>query len=60
MEIKRYYSIYFLLRELKKDLFNVDVNNSTDEASLMFLQLKRSNFSSECKKIDIDKWKKIN
>jgi len=60
MEIKRYYSIYFLLRELKKDLFNVDVNNSTDEASLMFLQLKRFNFSSECKKIDIDKWKKIN
>ena len=59
MEIKRYLSIYFLMRKIRKDLFGVDTNNSTDEISLLFLQ--QTNFvSSECKKIDTNKWKKIN
>ena len=60
MEIKRYSSIYFLVREMEKDLFGVDTNNSTDELSLLSSQLTNFNFSSECKKINIDKWKKIN
>jgi hypothetical protein len=60
MEIKRYSSIYFLVREMEKDLFGVDTNNSTDEFSLLSSQLTNFNFSSECKKINIDKWKKIN
>ena len=50
MEIKRHYSIYFLVRELRKDLFDVDTNNSIDENSLLFPQLTNFNFSSECKK----------
>jgi len=48
------------MREMRKDLFGVDVNNSTDEVSLLYSQLTNFDFSSECKKIDIDKWKKIN
>jgi hypothetical protein len=60
MEIKRYSSIYFLIKEMKKDLFGVDTNNPTDEASLLFSQLINFDFSSECKKIGTDKWKKIN
>jgi len=60
MEIKRYSSIYFLVREMKKDLFGVDVNNPTDETSLLFSQLINFDFSSECKIIDTNKWKKIN
>jgi hypothetical protein len=60
MEIKRYSSIYFLVREMEKDLFGVDTNNSTDELSLLSSQLTNFNFSSECKKINIDKWKNIN
>ena len=60
MEIKRYSSIYFLVREMEKDLFGVDTNNSTDEFSLLSSQLTNFNFSSECKKINIDKWKKVN
>jgi hypothetical protein len=60
MEIKRYPSIYFLVREMKKDLFNIDLNNPADEFSLLSPQLTNFNFSSECKKINIDKWKKIN
>ena len=44
---------------MKKNLFGVDVNNYTDEASLLFT-IETFNLSSECKKIDIDKWKKIN
>ena len=60
MEIKRYSSIYFLVREMEKDLFGVDTNNSTDEFNLLSSQLTNFNFSSECKKINIDKWKKIN
>ena len=60
MEIKRYSSIYFLVKEMRKDLFGVGTNNSTDEVSLLSSQLTNFNFSSECKKINIDKWKKIN
>ena len=60
MEIKRYSSIYFLAREMRKDLFDVDANNSTDEFSLLSTQLTIFNYLSECKKININKWKKIN
>ena len=60
MEIKRYASIFFLVREMKKDLFDVDTNNSTDEVSLLSSQLTNFYFSSECKKINTNKWKKIN
>ena len=48
------------MREMKKDLFGVDTNNSTDEFNLLSSQLTNFNFSSECKKIDTNKWKKIN
>ena len=60
MEIKRYSSIYFLMREMRKDLFGVDTNNSTDEVSLLYSQLTNFDFSSVCKKIGTNKWKKIN
>jgi len=60
MEIKRYSSIYFFVRELKKDLFGIDTNNSTEEAVLLSTQLTNFDLSSACKKINIDKWKKIN
>ena len=48
------------MREMKKDLFGVDTNNSTDEVSLLSSQLTNFYFSSECKKINTNKWKKIN
>ena len=60
MEIKRYPSIYFLVRDMKKDLFGFDTNNSTDEFSFFLSEFKKTNYSSECKKININKWKKIN
>ena len=60
MEIKKYSSIYFLVRDMKQNLFSVDTNNSTDEVSLLSSQLTNFYFSSECKKIDNNKWKKIN
>ena len=60
MEIKRYPSICFLVREMKKDLFNIDLNNFSDEHSLLSPQSTFSVYSSEYKKINIDKWKKIN
>ena len=60
MEIRRYSSIYFLVRDMKKDLFGVDTNNSTDEVSLLSSQLTNFYFSSECKKINTNKWKKKN
>jgi hypothetical protein len=60
MEIKRFTSICFLKREMKKDLFNIDLNNSADDLSLLSPQFTIHKFSSECKKIDIDKWRKIN
>jgi len=60
MEIKRYSSIYFLVKEMRKDLFGVDSNNSTDKVSLLSLQLTNFDISSVCKKINTDKWKKIN
>ena len=60
MEIKRYPSICFLVREMKKDLFNIDLNNSADDVSLLSPQFTNHDYSSECKKIDTNKWKKIN
>ena len=60
MEIKRHSSIYFLVREMKKDLFIVDINNSTDEFSSLSTQLTNLDYLPECKKININKWKKIN
>ena len=60
MEIKRFTSICFLKKEMKKDLFGVDTNNSTGEVSLLSSQLTNFYFSSECKKINTNKWKKIN
>ena len=61
MEIKRYPSICFLVREMKKDLFNINLNNSADgDYSLLSPQLTIYDFSSECEKINIDNWRKIN
>ena len=60
MEIKRYSSINLLVEEMNKDLFSVDINNSTDEVSLLFRQLTNHNFLSVCKKIDTNKRKKVN
>ena len=60
MEIKRYSSIYFLVREMRKDLFGIDTNNSTDGVGLLFPKMTNFHSSSECKKINTDKWKKIN
>ena len=60
MEIKRYSSIYFLVREMKKDLFGVDTNNSADRFNFFFSELKKSIPLSECKDINSNKWKKIN
>ena len=57
MEIKRYFSIYFLVREMKKDLFIVDINNSTDEVNLILSKLTKLKTLSECKKINTNKWK---
>ena len=45
---------------MDKDLFGIDVNNSTDKVSSLSFQLTNFNNLSECKKINIDKWKKIN
>jgi len=60
MEIKRYSSVYFLVRKMKKDLFSVNANNPADGVNLLNLQLKNFKFSSVCKKISTNKWKKIN
>jgi len=61
MEIKRFSSICFLKREMRKDLFNIDLNNSGDENTLSFSQLRiYVKYSSECKKIDKNKWKRNN
>ena len=48
------------MREMRKDLFGVDTNNSTGEFNFLSSKLTHLKFSSECKKINIDKWKKIN
>ena len=45
---------------MKKDLFGVDTNNPTDEVSLLSSQLTNFDYLSVCKKINTDKWKKIN
>jgi len=59
MEIKRYSLTYFLLREMRKDLLVIDTNNSAEEDSL-FTEFTNFKLSSECKKINYNKWKKIN
>ena len=51
MEIKRYPSICFVVREMKKDLFNIDLNNSADEFSLLSPQSTIRESSLECKKL---------
>ena len=61
MEIKRYPSICFLVREMKKDLFNIDLNNSADdEFCLLSSQSAIYEFSSECETANMNKWRKIN
>ena len=45
---------------MRKDLFGVDTNNSANELILLSLQLTNFDISSVCKKINTDKWKKIN
>ena len=60
MEVNRYTSICFFIKEMKKNLFNINLNNSADEVSLLSPQFTKINFLSECKKIDINRWKKIN
>ena len=60
MEIKRYSSIGLFVSDMKKDLFNINLNNSADEFSLLSPQFTIHKFSSECKKINIDKWRKVN
>ena len=50
MEIKRYSSIYFLVREMRKDLLAVDTNNSTAEVSLLSPQLTNFDFRQCVKK----------
>jgi len=60
MEIKRYSFIYLLVREMRKDFFGIDGNNSTDEFSLLHSQLTNFHFSSECKQVNTEKWKKNN
>jgi hypothetical protein len=60
MEIKRYSSIGLFVSDMKKDLLNINLNNSADEFSLLSPQFTIHKFSSECKKINIDKWRKVN
>jgi len=60
MEVRRYSSICFLIKEMKKNLFNIDLNNSADEVNLLSQQLTNFYYLSECKKIDLNKKKKIN
>ena len=61
MEIKRYPSVYFIVREMKKDLFNIDLNNSADdEFCLLSPQSAIHEFSSECETVNMNKWRKIN
>ena len=49
------------MREMRKDLFNIDLNKSGDENTLSFSQLRiYVKYSSECKKIDKNKWKRNN
>jgi hypothetical protein len=50
MEIKRYSSIYFLVREMRKDLFGIDTNNSTDGVGLLFPKMTNFIFHQSVKK----------
>jgi len=61
MEIKRYSTIYFLVRgEMKKILFDVDTNNPTDVINLLSTEWTNFDLSSVCKKIDTNKKEEIN
>jgi len=60
MEVNRYTSICFFIKEMKKNLFNINLNNSADELNLLFPQLANFYYLSECKKINLNKKKKIN
>jgi hypothetical protein len=60
MEVNRYTSICFFIKEMKKNLFNINLNNSADELNLLFPQLANFDYLSECKKINLNKKKKIN
>ena len=61
MEIKRYTSINFLIIEMEKDLFGVDINNPTGELNLLSLQLINLVFNQSVKKsISINGRKLIN
>ena len=60
MEIKRYSSIGLFVSDMKKDLLNINLNNSADEFSLLSPQFTIHEVPSECEKININKWKKIN
>ena len=61
MEIKRFHSICSLKKEMKKDLFNIDLNNSADdEFCLLSPQSAIHEFSSECETVNMNKWRKIN
>ena len=60
MEIKRYPSIRLLVREMRKNLFDINLNKSADEFSLFPPQSTIRKFSSECKKINIDRLRKVN
>ena len=51
MEIKRYPSIYFLVREMKKDLFNIDLNKSSDVYGSQSLKACDP-CAAECEKIN--------
>ena len=48
------------MHENEKNLVSVDINNPTAREVYCLSQLRNFYFSSECKKINIDKWKKIN
>ena len=48
------------MRDARKDLFGVDVNNPTDKFSLLYSQLTNFDFHQSVKKIGTNKWKKIN
>ena len=45
---------------MKKDIFNINLDNSSDEFVLLSPQSTNRDLSSECKKINIDKWRKVN
>ena len=51
MEINRYFSIYFLMKEMRKDLFNIDENKSSDVYGSQTLKACDP-CAAECEKIN--------